>query len=139
MAVMSSASQFALAYVAGLVTLLVLDGVWLGLIAKSLYRREMGALMRPKIKAAPALVFYVLYPAALVFLCLWTQPSGVGEALARGAVLGLAAYGAYNLTNLAVVAHWPGRLSAIDLAWGTLATAITAAAAYEAAWLLWRR
>ena len=129
-----AAGQLGLAYGAALVAILVLDGLWLGLVAKDLYRREMGALMADTFRVAPGLLFYLLYPAALVYLTLFTQPTGWGEAIARGAVLGLAAYGAYDLTNLAIVRDWPLKISLIDWGWGAFIGAAAAAAGYAATW-----
>src|SRR5436190_1175384 len=85
--------------VMALVAILVLDGLWLGLIAKDLYKREMGSLMAEQVRVLPVIVFYALYPAALVYLTLMAPPSGWPEAALRGAILDLAAYGAYDLTN----------------------------------------
>ena len=34
--------------------------VWLGVVAKALYARQMATLLRPDVKWAPALIFYVL-------------------------------------------------------------------------------
>jgi uncharacterized membrane protein len=39
------------------------------------------------------------------------------------------AYATNALTNLAVVRDWPPLLSIVDLAWGSLATAVAATAA----------
>lgn len=129
-----SAGSFGLAWAAALVALAVLDGVWLGVVAKDLYRREMGSLMADPVRIAPAAAFYVLYPLAIVYLCLYTVPAGWREALGRGAALGLAVYGAYNLTNLAVIGGWPPALSLADCAWGVFVTAAAGAAAYAASW-----
>jgi uncharacterized membrane protein len=129
-----SAGQFGLAYAAALLTMLVLDGLFLGFLMRDLYRREMGTLMAESVRIAPAIAFYLLFPAALVYLTLGTVPSGWGEAVSRGAVLGLAAYGAYDLTNLAVVRDWPVGLSFIDLAWGGVMGSAAAASGYAASW-----
>ncbi|MEO8836785.1 MAG: DUF2177 family protein [Caldimonas sp.] len=126
--------QLAIAYAAALVATLVLDGLWLGFVAKDLYRREMGALMAESVRVVPGVVFYVLFPAALVYLTLLTQPHGWGEAIVRGVVLGLAAYGAYDLTNLAIVRGWPLSISMIDWAWGAVIGGAGAAAGYAATW-----
>ena len=69
-----------------------------------------------------------------MYLCLQVQPAGWVEAVVRGAVLGLAAYGAYNLTNLAVVRDWPTMLTFADWPWGAFVTAASAAAGYAATW-----
>ena len=136
--------QLALAYAAALVAILVLDGLWLGFVAKDLYRREMGALMAESVRIVPIVAFYLLFPAALVYLTLATvpaalvyltlavPPSGWGEAIARGAVFGLAAYGAYDLTNLAIVRDWPVAISLIDWAWGGVIGGAAAASGYAA-------
>jgi uncharacterized membrane protein len=123
-----------LAYAAALVAILVLDGLWLGFVAKDLYRREMGALMVEQVRLVPIVAFYLLYPAALVYLTLARAPAGWGEVVARGAVLGLAAYGAYDLTNLAIVRDWPLGISLIDWAWGGVIGAAAAASGYAATW-----
>jgi uncharacterized membrane protein len=64
--------------------------------------------------------------------------SGKGwmQAALMGGVLGLAAYGTYDLTNYATLKSWPLSITLIDLAWGTLVSAVTAgaAAAIVAAW-----
>ena len=127
-------AQLGLAYLAALAAILVLDGLWLGLVARDLYQREMGSLLAESVRVAPAVVFYSLYPAALVYLTLFVQPSGWGEAALRGAVLGLAAYGAYDLTNLAIVRDWPVRISLVDWAWGCFIGAAASACGYAATW-----
>ncbi|MEO8079791.1 MAG: DUF2177 family protein [Caldimonas sp.] len=129
-----SIGAFGLAYAAALATLLVLDGVWLGVVARDLYQREMGTLLADSVKLAPAAVFYLFYPLALVFLTMASPPSGWGEAIGRGAVLGLAAYGAYDLTNLSILRGWPLQISLIDWAWGGVLSAAMAAAAYAVTW-----
>jgi uncharacterized membrane protein len=128
------AGQLALAYAAALLAIAILDGIWLGFVAKDLYRREMGALMAESVRLLPIVAFYLLFPAALVYLALYAPPAGWGEAIARGAVLGLAAYGAYDLTNLGVVRDWPVRISLIDWAWGGVIGAAAAASGYGATW-----
>ncbi len=53
-------------------------------------------------------------------------------AIGYGAVLGLAAYGTYDITNLAVLKGWPVIVTVVDMVWGTLVTAACAAAGYAA-------
>ena len=129
-----TAAQFAFAYVAVLAAVAVLDALWLGVLTKDVYRREMGRLMADSFRIAPAAAFYLLYPLALVYLALWQQPSGWLEAVGRSAVLGLAAYGAYNLTNLSILRAWPVGLSFMDWAWGGVVTGAAGGAGYWAAW-----
>jgi hypothetical protein len=52
-------------------------------------------------------------------------PRGWAETLGMAALLGLVAYGTYDLTNLATVKAWPWIVTLVDMAWGTvLATAV---------------
>jgi len=53
-------------------------------------------------------------------------------AILTGAMLGLVAYGTYDLTNLATLKGWPLHVALLDLAWGTVVTAIASCAAYLA-------
>ncbi len=127
-------AQAGIAYLAVIVAVAVLDAVWLGLVAKGLYQREMGSLMADPVRVVPAALFYVLYPLAVVYLVLWNQPASLLDAALRSAVLGLAAYGAYDLTNMAVVRDWPVRLSLIDWTWGGVITTLAGSAGYWASW-----
>jgi uncharacterized membrane protein len=47
-----------------------------------------------------------------------------------GAALGFLAYGTYDVTNLATIKGWPWRMAAIDMAWGSALTALSAASAF---------
>lgn len=124
----TSTSTWVLAYLAALAAVAVLDGVWLGWLARDFYKQEMGALMTESVRIAPAAAFYLLYPAGLVFLVGGAHPDSWGEALLRGAVVGLMAYGAYDMTNLATLKGWSLKLSLVDVAWGTFVSAAAAAA-----------
>ena len=49
--------------------------------------------------------------------------------MVRGAVLGLVAYGTYDLTNMATLKQWSVKITLIDMAWGSFVTAVTASTA----------
>ena len=117
-------------FIAG-ATFLLFDLTWLGYVARDLYRKEMGALLTENFRLAPAVAFYVIYVAAIVYFAVlpaWRSGEW-SDAIVPGAVLGLVAYGTYDLTALAVVRDWPLRLSLIDMAWGTFLTALSAGVA----------
>lgn len=122
-------------YLAALLVMGALDALWLGLLAKDFYRQEMGAQMVEQIRWVPALLFYVAYPAALVALALYPAGQPLAVQVARAALVGLVAYGVYDLTNLATLRHWPLKLALVDVAWGTFASA---AAGAGAAWVAQR-
>jgi len=53
-------------------------------------------------------------------------------ALVLGLLLGLVAYGTYDMTNLATLRRWPLALALVDLSWGSLLTGLAALAGYGA-------
>jgi uncharacterized membrane protein len=55
------------------------------------------------------------------------------EAAVKGALLGLFAYGTYDLTNQATLRNWTTALTAADMAWGTIVSGI---AAVGATWIV---
>ena len=119
-------------YGAALVVLGVLDGVWLGFIARDFYSREIGDLMAAEVRKIPAAVFYLGYPAGLVALALQPLPQTLALAATRAALFGLVAYGVYDLSNMATLRHWGVKLVLVDMAWGMLATALAGSAAWWA-------
>lgn len=123
------------AYIASAASFLVLDLFWLAVVARGFYREQLGGLMADKVALAPAAAFYVLFIAGLVAFAV--RPAlAEGDwrlALLFGAGLGLFAYGTYDLTNWATLRDWPGRMSLVDMAWGTALSGVTALAGYSAA------
>ncbi len=122
------------AYAGSLTTLLVLDAVWLGLIARTFYRDQLGEMMLPSPNLGVAAVFYLFFAVAVVVLAVYPAiaSGSVWTALAYGLILGLAAYGTYDITNLATLKNWPLMMSLVDLAWGGFVTAATAAGGFVA-------
>jgi len=104
-----------------------IDLVWLGVIAKNLYRQEIGFLMTDQIRWGAALVFYLLYILGLViFVILPSFHKGSPtSALLLGALFGLICYATYDLTNLATLKGWPVRIVIYDLLWGAFISGIT--------------
>jgi len=111
--------------------LLVVDGLWLGLVAKGFYRRELGPLLLDSFRLGPAALFYLLYAGGLVVLAIEPGLSrgNVLRAAFLGGVVGLVAYAAYDLTNYATLRGFTPRLVVVDLVWGTLMSAGVAGAA----------
>jgi uncharacterized membrane protein len=98
----------------------VIDMVWLLLVAKDFYRKQIGFLMRPDIGWYAAITFYLLFIAGMIVFVIspavekhsWTH------ALFFGALFGLITYGTYDLTNLATMKDWPVLVTVVDLIWG---------------------
>lgn len=108
-----------------------IDLVWLGFIAKSFYRAEIGTLLAEKMSLPAAVSFYVIYAAGLMFFAI--QPSlatgGWTRALMLGGLFGFVAYATYDLSNLATPRGWSPKLSVVDMVWGAALSGFTAAVA----------
>jgi len=119
---------FIIAYVSVTVAFLALDGLWLGLIAKHFYAQQLGDLMRRDFLVLPAILFYLIYSAGLVWFAVLPVVSGSSLLVVslNGAFLGLIAYGTYNMTNLATLNNWPTFMTAVDLTWGTVMSGLIA-------------
>ena len=111
-------------YLTLILSLLVLDGVWLGLVAKDGYQQAMGHIMREQVIIWPWIVFYLMYPLAILTLAIKVQLPSQSKLhfLWRGFVLGATAYGTYNLTNYALVVDWPLSITIKDWLWGAILT-----------------
>jgi uncharacterized membrane protein len=116
------------AFVASLVAMAVIDGIWLALVARNFYRDNLGHLLADSTNWVAAVAFYFIYVAGITFFA--TQP-GIEEGSAltaawRGAILGFFAYATYDLTNHATLRGWPTIVTVVDMAWGAVLTAAVA-------------
>lgn len=124
--------RFAVAYIAVAVVFFGLDFLWLSRFALDMYRREIGPLLLEQPNLAISAVFYLVFVLGLVLLVVMPALNGGTwfSALWMGAVLGLVAYGTFDITNLATLKGWSQTLALADLAWGTTLSAVSATAGY---------
>lgn len=117
------------AYFATAIVFLAIDSVWLTLTASRLYKPLLGDLLMDGFRPAPAILFYLIYIAGIIFFAI--QPAfATGRwttAALYGAAFGFCAYATYDLTNQATLKNWPVAITVADLCWGTALTAIAAA------------
>ncbi|HEY2069889.1 MAG TPA: DUF2177 family protein [Rhizomicrobium sp.] len=127
--------RLAIAYIAALVTMLCLDGIWLSQSFAAIYQPVLGPLQAEKTNWPAAAVFYLLYPAGVLLFATFPALRGAGwtAALLNGAALGLFAYATYDLTNYATLRGWTLRITLADIAWGIVITAGAATVSYLAA------
>ncbi len=116
-------------WIAAAILFLAIDMLWLLWLGRGFYVSEIGTLLRETPNFGAAGAFYLLYVTGLMIMVIWPahQAQSVSQALIYGAVLGLMAYGTYDLTNLAVAKGFTAKIAAIDMAWGTLLTASVSA------------
>lgn len=121
-----------LAYAGTFCSFLAIDALWLGVVARTFYRDQLGDMMLPSPNLGIAAVFYIFFAAAVVLLAVMPglKSGSIWVAVGYGAVLGLAAYGTYDITNLATLKGWPVTMSVIDMIWGTVLTATASGCGY---------
>ena len=126
-----SMKSILVAYLATLFVLVGLDFAWLGRMGDAVYRPIMGDMALPGFRAGPAVAFYLLYVAGVVYFAVAPALAGIGisSAALNGAIFGLCAYGTYDLTNQATLKNWSSSLSMIDMGWGAILTGASAAIA----------
>jgi uncharacterized membrane protein len=124
--------KYVIAYGATAAIFFAVDFVWLGLMAKSFYRDHIGHLMADHVNMTAAVGFYLLYIVGIVVFAVLPalQSDSWKTALVLGGLLGLIAYGTYDMTNLATLRDWPVAVAVVDMAWGTALTAASATAGY---------
>ncbi|WP_412971933.1 DUF2177 family protein [Glaciecola sp. MF2-115] len=116
------ASVFAILLTVGL-----LDLIWFTLISGDWYKTEMNGLLRENFILWPWLIFYLLYGCITFILAVVpNRDKPLYYAGIDGALLGLASYGAYNLTNYSILEGFSLLIMMIDWIWGVFLTSTSA-------------
>ena len=131
-------SKYVVTYLATFITMVLIDLVWLGVVAKPVYQQGIGHLMADQPNITAAVLFYLLYPIGIVlfviapYVAFGLSPDAATASWIKtftiGALFGFFAYATYDLTNLATLKGWPVSLAALDIAWGSLVTGVSALA-----------
>ncbi len=122
-------------FAASLLGFILLDGLWLGVVMKEFYKRQLAPIGRMAADGsfaplwAPAIVVYILLAAGVAVLVV-PRAGSAAAAAAFGAVFGLVVYGVYDLTNYSTLAQWPLVVTAADIVWGTCACAAVSAGVF---------
>ncbi len=119
----------------GLVVVILMDAVWLGLLASQFYKSELGPLLRQHPDGSldprwlPALLLYALIVLGLALFALPRARAGaIGGAALWSAVFGVIAYSVYDLTNYATMQGFPLKVVVVDMIWGGVICAAAGAA-----------
>ena len=125
-------------YVLTVPVFFIVDLLWLGIIAKKLYRKELGFILADRVNWSAAITFYLIYIAGIIFFAvrpaLTTQ--SFYQALYLGALYGFFTYATYDLTNMATIDNWPLKIVVVDIAWGTILCLLVAASSFLIAQML---
>ncbi len=124
--------MFVKLYTIALPVFLVVDMIWLGVIAKNFYRAQIGTLLKPDVNWVAAIIFYLIFIAGLTTFVVYpaVEKGSWLDALMFGAFFGFVCYATYDLTNLAITKEWPLLVTIVDLIWGAALTAFVSVATY---------
>ncbi len=122
-------TTFFILYAISVPLFLLIDLLWLGVVAKKFYRQQLGHVMGD-INWPAALTFYALFLVGLTFFASYpaSQSMSISTAAGLGALFGFFTYATYDLTNLATLRDWPLPVVVVDIIWGTALGTLVAAA-----------
>ena len=125
-------AKMMISYLLTTLVFFMVDMIWLGLIAKNIYRKYLGALLSDTVNWAAALIFYLLFIAGIFIFVIYPsiEKQSPGKALVLGAIFGLITYATYDLTNYATLKGFPLNVVIIDLIWGTVLTTVVSISGY---------
>ncbi len=129
---MTAFSKMIISYLLTTLVFFAVDMLWLGLIAKNIYRKYLGALLSETVNWAAALIFYLLFIAGIFIFVIYPsiEKQSPGRAVILGAIFGLITYATYDLTNYATLKGFPINVVIIDLIWGTFLTTFVSISGY---------
>lgn len=92
-------------FLLSLTAFLVIDLLWLGIIARDLYLEFLGDLLAVKTRWSAAFVFYFIYIIGILHFSVLPSIKEQNKAMAfkKGAFLGFLCYSTFELTSLALL------------------------------------
>ena len=117
----------------------IIDLVWLGVVAKGFYQKNLKYILSPNVNWTAAIIFYLMYIAGILIFAVLpgVAKDSVRHAALWGALFGFFTYATYDLTNLALLKDWPLNIVVVDILWGVVLCAVVATLSfYIARWLI---
>ena len=115
-----------ISYLLTFIVFLMIDMLWLGLIAKTIYQKYLGNFLSDNVNWTAAIIFYLIYVVGISIFAIYPaiNKGSVSHAVLMGALFGFFTYATYDLTNLATLKGWPLPIVIIDIIWGSVLSAI---------------
>ena len=115
-----------ISYLLTFIVFLIIDMLWLGVIAKNMYQKYLGGFLTDDVNWIAAIIFYFIYVIGILIFAIYPSVSkgSVFNAVLMGALFGFFTYSTYDLTNLATLKGWPLPIVFIDIIWGTFLSAV---------------
>lgn len=120
-------NRYVILYLTTLVVIVPIDFLFLGIVAKGFFASQVGDMLG-EIRAAPAILFYLLYVVGILIFVSGVAAATWQSTLLYGALFGLFCYATFELTSLALLKHWTWPVVMVDVGWGSLVTAVSSTA-----------
>jgi len=119
-------------YFSALVAFFAIDMLWLGVISRKFYARQLGHLLSPKVYWLPAIIFYLLFIAGILIFAVipGLEAGSLATTALMAALFGLFCYATYDLSNLSTLKDWPLVVTVVDIIWGITVSTTVAVIAY---------
>jgi len=117
----------------------IIDLIWLGVVAKGFYQKNLKYILSPNVNWTAAIIFYLIYIAGILIFAVLpgVAKDSVRHAALWGALFGFFTYATYDLTNLALLKDWPLNIVVVDILWGmVLCTVVATLSFYISKWLI---
>jgi uncharacterized membrane protein len=117
----------------------IIDLIWLGIVAKGFYQKNLKYILSPNVNWTAAIIFYLIYIAGILIFAVLpaVAKDSLRHAAVWGALFGFFTYATYDLTNLALLKDWPIIIVIVDILWGVvLCSAVATLSFFVAKWLL---
>ena len=117
----------------------IVDLIWLGVVARGFYQKNLKYILSPNVNWTAAIIFYLMYIAGILIFAVLpgVAKDSLRHAALWGALFGFFTYATYDLTNLALLKDWPLNIVVVDILWGVvLCTVVATLSFYIAKWLV---
>jgi uncharacterized membrane protein len=122
-----------ISYLLTFIVFLLVDMVWLIVIAKNLYQKYLGGFLSDTVNWTAAFIFYLIYIVGISIFAIYpaVNKDSAVNAILMGALFGFFTYATYDLTNLATLKGWPLPIVFIDIVWGAVLSALVSYAGFQ--------
>lgn len=127
--------QFVLMWLAGFVTLVICDYLWLGIAIQDIIQKDFKPYLAfnedgsTQIRLGIGLLAWAIISLGCVYF-VSMQATSISHVLLLGAFFGFVLYGCYDLTNLTFFKEYSMRFVIIDIIWGTIVCSLVSLSGY---------
>jgi uncharacterized membrane protein len=124
--------SYLIAYIAVLAVFGAIDAMWLSTMGPILYRPVLAEILAPNLRLAPAIAFYLMFPAGVVVFAVMPalRSGSIFSAFMLALLFGALAYATYDLTNYATLRVWTLQITILDIIYGAFASGVASTAAF---------